>query len=661
MYFELTSLCKFTETLVGVLHVAMEDSGGETDSFESSSSEDELPRAKEAENARKRSLSRSNQPSGKRTRVSGGPSTKTKRVSAASRLQEFPSEPFSLSMGRLYCNACHLPLQTKKSIIRTHIGTERHAAGKKSLEKTAVRQKTISASWDKYQKKHASEVVGTGMSSAVPKEVANRRIDVVETFLRAGVPLAKVTYLRPLLEAGNLRLTDRSHLAQYIPLLTDTEMERIKNEVESADYLSVIFDGSTYQGEALAILLRYLDGDWKEQQRLVRFHLLAKSLTGAQLARELVEALSTTLQLKPGKLIAGTRDGAAVNRVAMEHIKTILYPDILDVICMSHSLDNVGRHFDTPILTEFLQWWTGLFSRSPAARLLWKERTGVAVKSMSGTRWWSAYEVAVQLMDLFGDVGPFLQECTVSPSACQHLKRIIAESEDILKVELAVTVDAAKVFVKKTYVLEGDGILSTEAYGHLQEVATAAGDAYYPNVDQVVQQIAGDNDNRRQELTAHARHAVQPAINYFLRRFNNQEGDLFPIVKAFKAARLCSPHFVFQSKPPQVQVDSLRVFPALSSDDAIQPLKEELPAYIAAAEDISPDISTAAWWLRQQSLPAWKRAAKVILTVQPSSAAAERVFSLLQAATSSQQSRLLEDSLQVAIMLQYNRGRKVDV
>ena len=308
-------------------------------------------------------------------------------------------------------------LQTKKSIIKNHVATERHATGKKQLEKSSILQTTIAASWATYKKEHVAETAGLGLSSALPDDVAKRRIDVVEAFLSAGIPLAKITLLRPLLEAGNLRLTHPSHLSQHILFVMETEMNRLRAELAGADHLAVIFDGSTYQGEALAILLRYLDSEWRPQQRLVRFHVLAKSLNGAQLAGELAAVLSTTFQLKPEKLVAGIRDGAAVNRVAMEHIKTILYPNLLDVICMSHSLDNVGRHFNTPVLDEFLLWWVSLFARSPASRIKWKMKTGVAVKSLSKTRWWSTYEVAVQLMEFFGDVSPFLTECEFSPSA----------------------------------------------------------------------------------------------------------------------------------------------------------------------------------------------------------------------------------------------------
>jgi len=46
---------------------------------------------------------------------------------------------------------------------------------------------------------------------------------------------------------------------------------------------------------------------------------------------------------------------------------------------------------------------------------------------------------------------------------------------------------------------------------------------------------------------------------------------------------------------------------------------------------------------------------KQVLLVQPSSAAAERVFSLLSAAFSDQQDSALADYLQASVMLQYNK------
>ena len=61
-------------------------------------------------------------------------------------------------------------------------------------------------------------------------------------------------------------------------------MKKLKDEVVAAKV--VISDGTTYCGEAVAILFRYISADdWTIQQRLVCMHVLAKSLSGPQLAR----------------------------------------------------------------------------------------------------------------------------------------------------------------------------------------------------------------------------------------------------------------------------------------------------------------------------------------------------------------------------------------
>ena len=61
------------------------------------------------------------------------------------------------------------------------------------------------------------------------------------------------------------------------------------------------------------------------------------------------------------------------------------------------------------------------------------------------------------------------------------------------------------------------------------------------------------------------------------------------------------------------------------------------------------------WW-RQQSdnLPHWSSAVMKVLLVQPSSAAAERVFSFLNSLVNDSQEHALVDYVQACVMLQYN-------
>ena len=46
------------------------------------------------------------------------------------------------------------------------------------------------------------------------------------------------------------------------------------------------------------------------------------------------------------------RDRAAINNVAMRTL-AVVYSKLLDVGCFSHTIDRVGQHFKTPILSEF--------------------------------------------------------------------------------------------------------------------------------------------------------------------------------------------------------------------------------------------------------------------------------------------------------------------
>ncbi len=87
-------------------------------------------------------------------------------------------------------------------------------------------------------------------------------------------------------------------------------------------------------------------------------------------------------------------------------------------------------------------------------------------------------------------------------------------------------------------------------------------------------------------------------------------------------------------------------------------LKAELPTYLAKADGVSPEMDKLDWWRKHENeLPLWSKACKTVLVVQPSSAAAERVFSLLSNSFTETQTSSVEDYIESSIMLQYN-GRK---
>ena len=112
--------------------------------------------------------------------------------------------------------------------------------------------------------------------------------------------------------------------------------------------------------------------------------MLQKSLTGEEIAHEVITTLYIDYHIAPTALGACMRDCAATNNVAVRTLK-VFYPNCVDIWCFSHTLDNVGEKFQTPVLEE-------LFPKA-----LWHEQTGKSMKSYSTTRWCSRWEVMDQL------------------------------------------------------------------------------------------------------------------------------------------------------------------------------------------------------------------------------------------------------------------------
>ena len=265
-----------------------------------------------------------------------------------------------------------------------------------------------------------------------------------------------------------------------------------------------------------------------------------------------------------------------------------------------------------------------------------------------------------QLLVQFGDVEQFLQEAEAAKLAPQILPQIQEtlsdqESRINLHLQLAAIVDVGHHFVTTTYYL-GDGPLVFSCYEKLQAVAEACRVPHFPNVHAVSTAIATEDPTQNvATLEQRARACVDPAIQWFLRKFNVQ---LYDLVAALKAARIMCPVAVQWMRPTAANVSALRIFPFLNSDRIIDGLIAELPDYVSASQDVvvTTEEEKVKWWYQHvERLPRWSAAVKQALLVHPSSAAAERAFSLLSAAFSDQQDRALADYLQASVMLQYNK------
>ena len=126
-----------------------------------------------------------------------------------------------------------------------------------------------------------------------------------------------------------------------ILLLVSQEQADIREEL-SGRPISIVFDGTTRLGETMAVVVRYIDTSFNTQQRLVRLQLLAKSIKGEEIAREINATISTPYYISPNLVVAMLHDRAACNVVALQTLK-IVYPQLIDVGCALLTYLRFGR------------------------------------------------------------------------------------------------------------------------------------------------------------------------------------------------------------------------------------------------------------------------------------------------------------------------------
>ena len=138
-----------------------------------------------SELSRKRKIDTNPPPNGKR-RSSARGDCDPKSVSPGQRVSEFPGE-LTVSTNHLFCKACQVCLGLKRSIVLNHIKTVKHNESKRLLLKNE-REMDIPVA----MKKHDEESHCKGETLLEEHRIYRAR--AVMTFLRAGVPLAKLKY-----------------------------------------------------------------------------------------------------------------------------------------------------------------------------------------------------------------------------------------------------------------------------------------------------------------------------------------------------------------------------------------------------------------------------------------------------------------------------------
>eukprot|EP00966_Prymnesium_polylepis_P092030 2130345-Prymnesium_polylepis.2 len=186
--------------------------------------------------------------------------TPESNVDVTQRLQEFPNQSLIENKGgagsgelSIFCRACKYGIRNHKGTISTHVNGPTHTKKLKAWRAKLSTQDDVKEFLSEYFRENPGEKLATEDAATLLW-----RFNVMETFLAAGLPPTKIDALAGLLKG---HVPDSSNMKTFIPKVEKFEIKRLKKEIEGQK-VTVIFDGTTRLGEAIAVLLRWCPDDF---------------------------------------------------------------------------------------------------------------------------------------------------------------------------------------------------------------------------------------------------------------------------------------------------------------------------------------------------------------------------------------------------------------
>lgn len=215
-------------------------------------------------------------------------------------------------------------------------------------------------------------------------------------------------------------------------------------------------------------------------------------------------------------------------------------------------------------------------------------------------------------------------------------------------------VDGGKLLVEATYRLEGDAFLAPFAFDMIDAITIAPGLIQFTNLEAVMDTIGYDSNKKKQKLDEYASMII-PAYTYIADVFND-DPCLKSSMLVFKGCRWLLPTLAKVMDTSKFAADVAAT--GLLAPFEISGLQSDLPKYLQLAHSIGVEMTPYnlfEFFMEQRHAIKWfyvfaTRAA----LLQPSSAASERVFSMLEAVLGDNMGNTLSDNVSSRVMIRYN-------
>ena len=305
------------------------------------------------------------------------------------RVDMFPGEGLRLLNNTIHCKGCFCTVSSAITALRRHCQTRKHIARKNRIEKAQDNRDVLLQSIKVWKQENATNGDRLAQLEQVCDNDQTFRAEVLEVYMKTGVPLQIIDAHRPFLES--LRggtLTQASKLmAVYLPPLQLKEATTVRNEFKSGLFVGWVVDGTWLQGEVIAQTGQFMGPDMVPQSRLACAHWLAQSVHNRALAAQIAFGVTERGSISLDNVLSLTTDAAATNPAAWNNTlrDIMVYCDFN--LCFVHGGSGACSKADTSLqLDSFKTKFFGLLGKSGLAAGIWTRIVGEAAATRNNIR-----------------------------------------------------------------------------------------------------------------------------------------------------------------------------------------------------------------------------------------------------------------------------------
>lgn len=421
--------------------------------------------------------------------------------------------------------------------------------------------------------------------------------------------------------------------------------------------------------------------------RCICLRFYARSFDAQALANAIYGTVINELRLPVALWRSSTRDGASVNGAAMTILR-FLNPLVLDLVCLSHGSNVIGKVFATSceLSDRSIKLWARLVESSAMVRRLFLERAGEIAERMSQVRWYCWHNIGEQIRKYYSIIREIIINPNIGNDATrQQLDILLRDEEFVIKCELALQADLGTPLAQTCIGLEGDGFLAPISYqtwlwlnSRFIEFSdqTSRPEARVPILSELLNELFPPGANEFGLLHAEFfQSTIQKGFPFVEKYFEDSNGRLSDTLAVFAACQI----FNFQSAADYtpnaitqyIQNGGFARLPIIANDlQLCNGMLIECQQYVTLSREKlafwrvgNPDTLLPHedelwefWQLHRIQLPNWYRAASEVALLTPSSGNVERVFSLYETMFNDNQGAALEDYKQTAVLLRHHEN-----